>query len=237
MTNTYPPTASAPTSDAPTSNGTVDSAKEQAANVGGSAADAAGRVAGVAKDEASNVAREAKSQISNLVGEAQSQLRDQAGTQQTRVASGLRSIGDELTGMADSSEQSGVATEVVRQVASRADGVATWLDDRDPGSLLDEVTSFARRRPGTFIAIAAVAGILAGRLTRSLKADAADSAKAAETATPTAPSTSTSTSTSTPVAAEPTPNPAYSPAATGIYDDTVRGSGDPLADAIGEPRS
>ena len=47
---------------------------------------------------------------------------------------------------------------------------AGWLADRDPGSLLDEVRSFARRKPGTYLAIAMGAGVLAGRLTRGLTA-------------------------------------------------------------------
>src|SRR4029077_10670527 len=51
---------------------------------------------------------------------------------------------------------------------------AGWLADRDPGALLDEVRSFARRKPGTYLAIALGAGVLAGRLTRGLTAPADD---------------------------------------------------------------
>lgn len=165
--------------------GKVDSAKEQASQVKDSATDAGKQVAGTAKDEARNVASEAKSQISGLVGQTRDQLSDQAGEQQKRVASGIRSVGDELKGMADKSENSGMATEIVHQVASRADGVASWLDDRDPGSLLDEVKRFARERPGTFIAIAAVTGLVAGRLTRSLVSEAKESHEAADSGTAT----------------------------------------------------
>jgi hypothetical protein len=70
--------------------------------------------------------------------------------------------------MASASESGGVASDLVRQAARRADGIATWLGDRDPGSLLSEVKSYARRNPGTFIAIAALAGAVGGRLTRAL---------------------------------------------------------------------
>ena len=52
--------------------------------------------------------------------------------------------------------------------------MASWLENRDPGSLLDEVKSFARQRPGTFLLAAAGAGLLAGRLGRSLQAGAPD---------------------------------------------------------------
>ena len=48
-------------------------------------------------------------------------------------------------------------------------GAASWLEQREPADLLDEVRNFARRRPGTFLIGAAVAGLAAGRLTRGLK--------------------------------------------------------------------
>ena len=44
---------------------------------------------------------------------------------------------------------------------------------------MDEVQSFARRRPGVFVALAAAAGLAAGRLTRGvMSADADDPAPA-----------------------------------------------------------
>jgi hypothetical protein len=70
--------------------------------------------------------------------------------------------------MSQSSEQSGIAGDLVREVASRTRKVASWLDSREPGDLLDEVRGFARRKPGVFLAGAAVAGVLAGRLTRGV---------------------------------------------------------------------
>jgi hypothetical protein len=39
---------------------------------------------------------------------------------------------------------------------------------------MDEVQSFARRRPGVFVALAAAAGLAAGRLTRGVKSVGAD---------------------------------------------------------------
>ena len=76
--------------------------------------------------------------------------------------------------MARNSEQDGVATDLARQAADKARTAAGWLADRDPGSLLDEVRSFARRKPGTYLAIALGAGVLAGRLTRGLTAPTDD---------------------------------------------------------------
>jgi hypothetical protein len=150
------------------SGSTVGAAKDEAGRVAGKAAQAGKDVAGTAKEQAQNVAGEAKNQVKDLYHQTTEELRTQAAQQQERVASGLRSVGEELDQMASASESGGVASDVVRQVAQRTQSIAGWLDARDPGSLLSEVKSYARRNPGTFIAAAAVAGVLAGRLTRAL---------------------------------------------------------------------
>src|SRR3954451_1722452 len=107
--------------------------KDEAGRVAGSAADAGKAVAGTAKEQAKNVAGEAKSQAKELYHQTQRELRDQAAQQQERVASGLHSVGDELQQMASSSEQGGLATDLVRQAAERTHSIAGWLDQRDPG--------------------------------------------------------------------------------------------------------
>lgn len=145
-------------------------AKDQAADVTSHAKDNAQQVAETAKTEAAGVASEVKTSAKDLFDQARTDLTSQAGTQQQKVAEGLRSISDELSAMARSSEQSGVATDLVQQAASRTSSAATWLDGRDPGSLLDEVKGFARQRPVAFLAIAAGAGLLAGRLSKGLSA-------------------------------------------------------------------
>jgi hypothetical protein len=61
-----------------------------------------------------------------------------------------------------------MAGEAVRRAATVADRAAGWLDERDPGEMLDDVRRYARQHPGMFLAGAAVAGVLVGRLTRNL---------------------------------------------------------------------
>ncbi len=176
--STFPPASSG------TSTGTsskTDAAKGEAGEVKRQAADAAQNVTETAKAEAANVAGEVKSNAKDLLNQARTDLTAQAGTQQQKAAQGLRSISSELRTMADAPDQPGVASDLIRQAAERSQSVATWLDSRDPGSLLTEVKSFARQRPGTFLLAAAGAGILAGRLSRSLSAGAPDTASAAST--------------------------------------------------------
>ncbi|GAB2984043.1 hypothetical protein [Frigoribacterium salinisoli] len=152
--------------------GKADAAKGEAKAVAGDAAQAAGETVGSAAEQAKAVAGEATGQAKQLFGQATGELRDQAGQQQQRVAEGLRTVGGELSDMAEKSDSSGLAGEVVRNLSGRAHSVAGWLEGRDPGSLLDDVKQYAARKPGTFIAIAAVSGLFAGRVVKSLTAEA-----------------------------------------------------------------
>lgn len=165
--------------------GTVDAAKQEAAGVASTAKDAAGGVVDTAKGEAANVAHGVKLNARQLLTQTKGELTDQAATQQQRVAEGLRSISDELSTMAGASNNGGVATDLVQQAADRSSSVAQWLENRDPGSLLNEVKSFARRRPGAFLLLAAGAGVLAGRLGRGMADNAyADNTGATATSAP-----------------------------------------------------
>ncbi len=83
--------------------------------------------------------------------------------------------------MAGSSEQNGVASDLVGQAADRTHGVADWLDGRQPEDLLDELRRLARRRPGAFLIGALAAGVVAGRLTRGAVAAHSDDSSGAST--------------------------------------------------------
>ncbi|MFJ4230287.1 hypothetical protein [Cellulosimicrobium cellulans] len=162
-----------------TSQGTGDSGsaatgvKERASEAASHVGDAGRDVAQDAKEKARDVAHEAKDRARGLVDQTRTELTDQARTQQERLAGGLRSLGDELRQMADGTEDPGYATDLVRRAGDATGQVAQWFEDREPSSVLHEVESFARRRPGTFLLLAAGAGLLVGRLVRGMK-DAPD---------------------------------------------------------------
>ncbi len=208
----------------------AETAKNEAAGVARDAAGNAQHVAQTAKSEAAGVASEAAASARDLLDRARSDLTEQAGAQQQKVAEGLRSMAGELQSMADGSEQSGVATDLVRQAAERSSSVASWLDNRTPGSLVDEVKSFARQRPVAFLAIAAGAGFLAGRLNKGLSAGTPDAASAAPQQTAGNRPAGTVTTPETIYPPEPPVQPTYG-AGTG---DAVSGgaAADPFA---GEP--
>ena len=95
-----------------------------------------------------------------------SELRGQVNNQQSQLATRLNSWASELGSMASRSEDSGPMTDLVQEAARRGGGIAHWLDTHQPADVLQEVKRFARRRPVAFLALAAAAGMAAGRVTR-----------------------------------------------------------------------
>jgi hypothetical protein len=175
----YPAGASGANAD---DQGTVDTAKEQASEVKQGAVEATQHVAGVAKEQAWNVTAEAGRQAKDLLDQARSELTGQAAAQQHRLAEKIAALGAELRSMAEGGENPGIATDLARHGSRAAQDTASWLSAREPGALVAELKTFARRRPGAFLVAAVGAGLLAGRLTRGLK-DSSDSGGSAEQAT------------------------------------------------------
>ena len=188
MTENYPPTAmpSRHSESRPPvlaeEQGTADVVKDQASDLANSSVQAGKHVGDVAREQASGVAAEAGRQGRNLVEQAQGQLHEQAAGGQQRIAQKLLSLSDELRSMTENANQ-GVAVDVTQQAASRVRDAGHWLEKREPRQVVNEVQSFARRRPAMFLVLAAGAGLVAGRLTRGLKDASADSTETAEPAT------------------------------------------------------
>ena len=147
---------------------TVEATKDQASQVSQSAAGAGQHVAQVAKEQLGTVAGEAGRQTRDLLSQGRTELTDQAGQQKQRVTSGLQTLSSELHSMTQHDGAEGMATDLARQGAEKVGELASWLESREPGQLVDEVKSFARRRPGTFLLLAAGLGLAAGRLTRGV---------------------------------------------------------------------
>lgn len=186
MSNSYETSSNGPGGASTGAPGKVEAAKHEASDLKDTAGAQAKDVLGTAKEEAATVVGEAKSQAKDLFAQTQRELKEQADTQQKRLAGGLRSVGDELGAMARGSDGGGVAGDLVQQASTRLSAAGSWLGDRDPAAVLTEVKRYARRKPGVFILAAAVTGIVVGRLTRALAANAADD-RASTDARPTSP--------------------------------------------------
>lgn len=158
-------------SDSPGSGqSTTDTAKEQAQDVAHEGVQGGKHVASVATDQAKEVASEAGHQAKALLAQARSELMDQAASQQNRVTEQLHSLSHQLGSMASTSQQEGLATDLAQQASRQVGTLAHWLSQREPGSLVGELKDFARNKPGTFLAVAGGIGLVAGRMTRGVKA-------------------------------------------------------------------
>lgn len=155
----------------------VDVAKQQASDVAGHATQAGRDVAQTAKAETQQVLQDAGQQARQVWDQTRSELTSQSSAQQQRLADGLGSVGRELREMADGGTYNGVASDLARQGADKADELSAWLKDREPGDVVDEIKQFARSKPGLFLAGAAVAGLVIGRMSRGLADDRRDTAQ------------------------------------------------------------
>ena len=133
----------------------------------------AARSPSTATDQAKQVAQETQRQAKDLLDQGRTQVRDQAVTQQQKAAEGLTGLAQQLRGMADGTGAGapGPAADLLQQASGIVERVRrTSCRTASPAELLDEVRSFARRKPGVFLLGAAAAGVVAGRLTSGVKA-------------------------------------------------------------------
>ncbi len=150
---------------------TVSSARSQAAELGSEVGGQAKAVAGEAKAQARMTVDEARNQARNLAGQARQELLGQADSKAGQAAAGLQSVAGQLQAMADGRPaEAGAMAGYAQQAADRVGAVAERLQSGGAQGLVDDVSSFARRRPGLFLLGAVGAGFLVGRLVRSGKA-------------------------------------------------------------------
>ena len=114
-------------------------------------------------------------QARGLVADARGQLQAQADRETGRVAQAIFQIGTQAVALAAGRpEQAGPLADYAEQAASWLDTWAAAIEERGLEGLSADVVDFARRRPGIFLAGAAVAGLAVGRLIRSGAVSPAD---------------------------------------------------------------
>lgn len=149
---------------------TAAQAKDAAADVVGHGQQAAADVAATGQQAAGEVAGEVKKQTSDLIGKTRAEVREQVETQRVYAVGSLRDLGDQLAAMTDGVDQEGSAIEATATARDRVRSAADWLEARDGDQILEQVRRVGRERPGAFLLTAALAGVLAGRLTRGVVA-------------------------------------------------------------------
>jgi hypothetical protein len=198
----------------PDNQSSTQAAREEAMEVGRHAGEAGSQLAQTTTEEAKRVAAETTRQTRDLVhegvGQIQAQIQNQARESQQRAAEALQGLAGQLRKMAQAGGQSGLAADLVRQGADQVKSMASWLDEREPGDLLNQARTFARRRPGAFLLGAVVLGAVAGRFTRGLVADGSSGGSAqGATAAPGSPGDAPDIPTQLPSRYSETPGAAY----------------------------
>jgi uncharacterized protein YjbJ (UPF0337 family) len=137
------------------------------------AKDTVKHVAAETEQHVGELAREAWGQAREVMGRATGAARTQADQQTARAASGLMSLSDQLRALSDG--RSAEAGDLGQYAGKAGEQLARFSRRLEAGGiqgLFDDISRFARRRPGQFVLLAAGAGFIAGRAVRAGQAAA-----------------------------------------------------------------
>ncbi|WP_143660357.1 hypothetical protein [Streptomyces sp. JHA26] len=148
----------------------AETAQQKAGESAGLVGDKASEVAGTAREQAAHTADEAVAQARDFVEEVRAQLQDQAQSQTRHLAENVRRLAEDLQDMDRRGRPDSSASGVVRYLADGGHKVASRLEERGPDGLIDDLRDFARRRPGVFLAGAALAGFAVARAGKGVSA-------------------------------------------------------------------
>lgn len=164
-------------------------AADEARDVASNAAERGSAVAQQAKDEARDVVETARARAGevteelsahgrSLLEQTTSQLEQQAQVAAQRAAGSFQKLGSEAQALAEGRpEEAPVLTEYAWKLADGAYGasdrlhqLATDVETRGLTGVLDDLSTYARRRPGAFLLGAAVVGFGIGRVVKAEQA-------------------------------------------------------------------
>ena len=151
-----------PADSAGENNPAVETVKNTAKDILGSAKDSAGQAYEIAADAANSKITEQKSAFAGgLAG----------------MASSIRQIGDDLRTGDEKNPFANLTARYGDAAAEKVDQLSDYFERKDLKGIYRDVEGFARRQPKVFIAISFAVGLLAVRF---LKSGAKNSAKAAK---------------------------------------------------------
>ena len=126
------------------------------------------QLASTVRSQAHQVKGELAGQAREMLEETRGQLESQADLQATRLARALSQVGTQAVALSEGRPQeAGPLVDYAEQAATWLDTCAAEIEERGLEGLATDVVDFARRRPGLFLAGAAVLGFGVGRLIRS----------------------------------------------------------------------
>jgi hypothetical protein len=193
----------------------TSTAKQETGAVAQTAAGAGKEVVSAVSERTAAVAGTAKQQLSSIVDQTKSELRTQAEGQGQQVIGSLHRLSDQVSALASGRpEEAGQVGALLEEGQQRLQSYLGSLELRGPQGMVDDVTRFARRRPGMFLLGAGVAGFAIGRLVRSAAAEQGSSQSSQGDTRWDSPSSGVTYSASGPHATSSMSTPGYAPAAT-----------------------
>jgi vacuolar-type H+-ATPase subunit H len=155
-------------SDQSTVGRVADTARNEASNVASTAAGGAREVADEAGAQAKAVAGEAKQQVDRLISQGREELRQQAEQRSSQAAGQLRTLSEQFSALVQGRpEAAGPLVGYANDLHGQLRRLASRMEQGGAHGVVEDVARFARRRPGAFLAGAAGAGFVAGRLVRA----------------------------------------------------------------------
>jgi hypothetical protein len=153
--------------------------QEKGQQLAGVAARQAQRVKDTVLEQAPQVGSEVVEQGKTIVQEARAQVQEQVNAQSRRLGDSLSRLGNEIRALSEGRpEQASTvqpyvanAADAVYEAADRVYGDVDDIQARGISGVLEDVQAFARRRPGAFLAGAAIAGFGIGRAVRASSSD------------------------------------------------------------------
>jgi len=145
----------------------VGAAKDETAAVAQSAAEAGKEVVHEAAAQVSVVATEAKDQLGAMLGQVKDEIKSQVESGGQQAASGLLTLSTQLSALSQGRpDEAGRVGAMVEDAQRRIQAYAETLQQRGPQAVVDDLSAFARRRPGMFLLAATAGGFAIGRLVR-----------------------------------------------------------------------
>jgi len=138
------------------------------AEVAETASASASEIRDQASEQFRSVAETAKEETRQTIAGLGEGLQHEVNEQSLRIAQVLDGLSGELDEMAQNG--SGWASAVVGDTADKTRDLARWVERTEPRDMVRGVEDFARRRPVAFVLGSALAGVIVGRLTRSMVA-------------------------------------------------------------------
>jgi hypothetical protein len=149
---------------------TAQTAAEKGQEVAATAAEQAKGVASVASEQVATVGSQAVDQARTVLDSASGDVRDQLEQRLRTLSEQARTTAEELQALVDGRpEDAGRTKELAQSASQRIGQMADKADELGVQGVVEEVTDLARRRPVLFLAGAATAGILVGRMARAGK--------------------------------------------------------------------